>query len=454
MALVMLQTIFQDAFPTYEQTHPLPLHVRRAARAIMQCRTAALGSHVQACPDGHVSRIWYNSCRHRACPQCAYLQTERWLARQQARLLACDHYHVIFTLPHALNPLWLANVSMMTTLLFQAVRATLMTLLADPKYLGAQPGILAALHTWSQTLVLHPHVHCLVTGGGLNSAGEWVAVRHGGLLPARVVMAVFRGKMLAAIRQTFACGALTLPEPMRPQQFVNLLNRLGHPTQTKWNVRIMERYRYGAGVVTYLARYLRGGPMKNARLVAYDGARVPFTSRARQEEADAGLASPHQMTLPVADFLQRWLPPCPRAADAGRAVVWALPSQPRCGPGRLSCGAGPAAAGGASRAGLADGVCAAGGRPSGAVSHLRAAARVHRGDPARGGATAGTGWGARGMRPTHDRRSGEVSQGSGVSGGGPVVSLRAQGHGLGSSAGWVCRRLPHRGGGQGLWPAE
>jgi len=173
MALVTLQTIFQDAFPAYEQTHPLPAHVRKAARAIMQCRTSALGGHVQACPDGHVSRIWYNSCRHRSCPQCAYLQTERWLALQQARWLACDHSHVIFTLPHDLNPLWLANVPVMTTLLFQAVRDTLCTLLADPKYLGAQPGIMAALHTWSQTLVLHPHRHCVVTGGGRTPAGQW-----------------------------------------------------------------------------------------------------------------------------------------------------------------------------------------------------------------------------------------------------------------------------------------
>jgi hypothetical protein len=148
MALVTLQTIFQDAFPAYEQTHPLPAHVRRAARAIMQCRTAALGGHVQGCPDGHMSRIWYNSCRHRSCPQCAYLQTERWLALQQARLLGCDHSHIIFTLPHDLNPLWLANVPVMTTLLFQAVRDTLTDLLAAPKYLGAQPGMIAALHTW------------------------------------------------------------------------------------------------------------------------------------------------------------------------------------------------------------------------------------------------------------------------------------------------------------------
>ena len=307
MALVTLQTIFQDAFPAYEALHPLPAHVRKAARAIMQCRTAALGGHVQACPDGHVSRIWYNSCRHRSCPQCASLQTERWLARQRARLLACDHSHVIFTLPHDLNPLWLANVQVMTTLLFQAVRDTLCTLLADPRYLGAQPGILAALHTWSQTLVLHPHVHGLVTGGGLPPDGQWKAVRQGFLLPARVVMAVFRGKRLEALRQAYAREALVLPEGLRPQPFLTLRGRLGHPCKTPWNVRIMEHYRHGAGVVTSLARYLRGGPLKNARLVAYDGACVTFTSRARQEEADAGPASSPRMTLPVADFLPRWL---------------------------------------------------------------------------------------------------------------------------------------------------
>src|SRR2546422_994480 len=179
MGLVTLQDIFCASYPDYERTHALPAHVRRAARAIIQCRTAALGGHVQACPDGHVSRVWYNSCRHRSCPQCAYLQTERWLALQQARLLACDHYHVIFTLPHDLNSLWLANVPVMTTLLCQAVRDMLCTLLADPKYLGAQPGIIAALHTWSQTLLLRPHLHCLVTGGGLTPAGQWGTVRRG-----------------------------------------------------------------------------------------------------------------------------------------------------------------------------------------------------------------------------------------------------------------------------------
>jgi hypothetical protein len=307
MALVTLQTIFQDAFTAYEQTHPLPSHVRRAARASMQCRTAALGGHVQACPEGHVARVWYNSCRHRSCPQCAYLQTERWLTLQRARLLACDHSHVIFTLPHDLTPLWLATVAVMTTLLFQAVRDTLVVLLAAPQSLGAQPGILAALHTWSQTLVLHPPIHCLVTGGGLTADGAWKAVRHGFLLPVRVVMAVLRGTMLAAIQQALARAELVLPEGVRLQPFLNLLTRLGPPRKTTWNVHIRERSTHGAGVVTSLARYLRGGPLKNARLVACDGDRVTFTCRARSEEADGGGPSAQRITLSVTDFLQRWL---------------------------------------------------------------------------------------------------------------------------------------------------
>jgi hypothetical protein len=250
MGLLTLQTIFQEAFPAYEQMHPLPAHVRRAARAIMQCRTAALGGHVQACPDGHMARIWYTSCRHRACPQCASLQTERWLALQRARLLACDHSHVLCTRPHALTPRWLAHVPVMTTLLLQAVRDTLESLLADPKDLGARPGIIAALHPWSQTLVLHPHVHRLVPGGGLPPDGPWKGVRNGFLLPARVVLAVLRGKLLAAIRQGWARGALVLPEGLRPQPFLHLLPRLGHPRKTQWNVRIMERDRHGTGGVT------------------------------------------------------------------------------------------------------------------------------------------------------------------------------------------------------------
>src|SRR5918992_811071 len=298
-------------YAAYERHHPLPDYVRRAVWAILACRTAVLGGHVQACPEGHVERIWYNSCRHRMCPQCAWVQVERWLTRQKGRLLACEHYHVIFTLPHELNDLWLANVIVMTPLLFASVHETLVELLGDGKYLGAQPGIIATLHTWSQTLILHPHLHCLVTGGGVTERGQWVAVRNGFLLPMRVVMAVFRGKLLAAIRQGVVQGTLQLPAGQRRQQVENRLNQLG---RVKWNVHIRERYPYGQGVLVYLARYLRGGPIANRRLLAADGQQVVFryTERAKGPGGQAGLRT---MRLPLEQFLGRWwlhVPP-PRA---------------------------------------------------------------------------------------------------------------------------------------------
>ena len=167
-----------------------------------------VGGHLQACPEGQVERVWYHSCRHRLCPQCAWLQVERWLVQQRARRLACEPDHVIFTVPDELRGLWLAHVRAMTHLWCATVHETRAALLGDAKYVGACPGRIAALHTWSQTLVLHPPLHGLVTGGGLTDAGPWRPVRHGFLLPVRVVMALLRGKRLAAIDTAVRAGPL------------------------------------------------------------------------------------------------------------------------------------------------------------------------------------------------------------------------------------------------------
>lgn len=189
-------------------------------------------------------------------------------------MLARDHSHVLFTLPHARKPRWLAHVPVMTTLLLQAVRHPLDPLLADPQYRGAHPGLIAALHPWSQTLVLHPHGHWLVTGGGLTPDGDWQAVRHGFPWPVRVGMAVLRGQMVDALRRACERGTWVWPEAVRPQQVLHLLTRLGQAQTTPWHGPIRERSRHGAGVVPSLARSLRGGPRTNARLVAWDGERV------------------------------------------------------------------------------------------------------------------------------------------------------------------------------------
>ena len=316
---VTLQTILHLGYAAYERTHRLPESVRRAVWALLACRTAVLGGHVQACPEGHIERVWYNSCRHRLCPQCAWLQVERWLAKQKTRLLACDHYHVIFTMPHELNDLWLANVDAMSQRLLASVHETLRELWGDGTYLGAKPGIMATLHTWTQTLLLHPHVHCLVTGGGLTAAGDWVAVRHGFLLPMRVVMAVFRGKRRAALRQGVVYGTLALPEGKRPQHMENLLNKLG---RVKWNVHIRERYAHGHGVLVYLARYLRGGPLANRRLVWCDGQQVVFRYEERAKP-NGGQAHQRTMRLPLEQFLGRWLLHVP-PARAVRVRCWGL----------------------------------------------------------------------------------------------------------------------------------
>ena len=269
--------------------------MRKAAWNILNCRTFVLGGHRQVCPDGHFERNHYNSCKHRICPQCAFLQIQKWLSKQTERLLACDHYHVILTIPHELNPLWRLNAKIMANLLFRCAYDTLFELLGDPKYLGARPGIMASLHTWTKTLLLHPHVHCLVTGGGITQNRKWVQCKNDYLLPYRVVRDLFRGKVCHAINKALDQNKLVLPEGTRIQQWKNLLNKLG---RKKWNARVMDKYAHGRGVVSYLARYVRGGPISNSRIIRVNQDEVVF---------NVGREKRILMTLKPLEFIQRYL---------------------------------------------------------------------------------------------------------------------------------------------------
>lgn len=307
MATHTTQEIFNSGFRLFEGKHKLPLYVIKAAKALMACRTSSLGAHKQVCPNGHYERIWYNSCKHRLCPLCAYIQIERWLVKQKARLLACDHYHVIFTIPDTLHKLWLCNVSIMTNLLFTSVQETLFELLGDPKYLGAKPGIIASLHTWSQTLSIHPHIHCLVTGGGLTKSGTWIPVKNGYLLPGNVVMALFRRKLVKMIRESFLRGELIIPKDTKPQQFLNMLNLIEHKKKKRWNVRIMTRYPHGNGIATYIARYIRGGPIKNNRIISYENDTVIFSYHDNLDKEKSGKGKKKTMSLTTEQFIQRIL---------------------------------------------------------------------------------------------------------------------------------------------------
>ena len=302
MKEVTLKSIMQKGYAAFEKCHALPGYIRDAVSAIVACRTSILGGHIQGCPEGHFTRQWYNLCKHRMFPECAWIQIERWLVKQKARLLACDYYHTIFTIPHELNDLWLANVKPMTDILFTTVRDTLFELFDDDKYLGARPGIIASLHTWSQTLILHAHIHCLITGGGLGLDGLWRPITNGFLLPARVVMSKFRGKLLDRIDKALERGKLKLPKGMSLQKWKNLNNRLG---RIKWNVRIKERYSHGEGILIYLAQYIRGGSISNNRLTSCEDSKVTFLYRVKEDAP--GNKKRDTMTLPISQFIQRYL---------------------------------------------------------------------------------------------------------------------------------------------------
>jgi hypothetical protein len=274
-----------------------------AYRAILACRTAELGGHVTRCTNGHIVGVWYNACRNRNCPRCAFARVQRWLERQAATLLGCAHHHLIFTIPHDLAFLWPANYSALGDLLFHAARDALFDLAADPRYLGARPGALVALHTWGQQLTLHPHVHALVTAGGVDRAGTWIPAPRRHFLPAEPLSQLFRGKFLYGLRGLARTGRLRLPADWTP---LTIDARCRALRDKRWNVYVCERYDHPTGVLKYLGRYLHGGPIAERRLLAFDGATVTFRYK---DYRDPGPDGPRLKSLTLArdEFLRRYL---------------------------------------------------------------------------------------------------------------------------------------------------
>lgn len=257
-----IQKVFQHHFSEYAANHRLSLREHQAAQRFMDCRTAKLGGHVERCPEGHFQRAHYNSCKHRSCAQCNALQTERWLERQKARLLDCPHHHLIFTVAHELIPLWLFNRSAFMNLLFHAVDDTLKDFLSDPRYLGACPGALLAFHSWGRDLSIHPHIHCLITDGGLTRDGQWQRPRRSHFLPAKPLMLAFRGRFCALLHRSLDNGTLTAPGGSTRDWH----GQIARCQSKKWNVRLEKRYDHARGVAIYLARYVRGGPVRNSQI--------------------------------------------------------------------------------------------------------------------------------------------------------------------------------------------
>lgn len=269
-------------------------------RAIETCRTSVLGGHLYECPTCGDEQPAYNSCRDRHCPKCQAGQQARWIVQRQARILPTHYFHVVFTVPDLLAPLALRHRERFFSLLFAAASQTLLELGRDPKRLGAQLGITAVLHTWTRDLRFHPHLHCVVTGGGLTSDGaHWRSARENHLLPVQVLSKLFRGKLLAALDAAWKKGELLCPDLAEPRAFSRLKDAL---YKKKWVVYAKRPFGGPEQVFAYLGRYTHRVAISNQRLLHFDENAVRFVTRG------AGTATLHPQEF-IRRFLLHVLPP-------------------------------------------------------------------------------------------------------------------------------------------------
>jgi hypothetical protein len=277
---------------------------RRVLRDLVRCRTAALGGHVEACDGCGHQRIAYNSCRNRHCPKCQAAARAAWLEERAAELLPTEYFHVVFTLPADLGPVALQNPRLVYGTLLQASAQSLLQLARDPQHLGADIGFLAVLHTWGQNLHLHPHVHCVVPGGGIALEGDrWRACRPGFFLPVRQLSRLFRGKFLDLLRRAYDRGLLGFHGQQQhladPQTFRALLEACW---QTEWVVYAKSPFGGPAQVLKYLARYTHRVAISNQRLVKVEADQVFF----RWKDYAHG-NQPKVMALGAVEFIRRFL---------------------------------------------------------------------------------------------------------------------------------------------------
>jgi hypothetical protein len=295
--LVSEQALFQQHFKDFAASRSLHPRELRAAQCIRDCGTRAMGAHVLSCPTGHVEQLQFHACRHRSCPRCAMQSRSRWIDAELQRLLPCPHFHVIFTPPHELLPLWEFNRHRFLPVFMRCVRESLLQLMASPRILGAIPGLLMSLHTWGRTLSHHPHVHCLVSAGGIDPTAAWRACRPNWLLPVKALQRLFRGKLLAALSPLHG-SAWVLPAPATADSWRATLRMLW---LKHWNIEICPPYDHGRGVVLYLARYAKGGPLPPHPFLDLHGATVSMPYLDHRDHTKKSI------TLSTDEFISRVL---------------------------------------------------------------------------------------------------------------------------------------------------
>ena len=274
--------------------------------AIEQCRSAALGGHVERCEDCGHSRIAYNSCRNRHCPKCQGATAQDWLAAREADLLPVGYFHMVFTLPAEIAPIAYQNKAVVYDLLFRTAAETLLTIAADPKHLGARIGATAVLHSWGSAMTHHPHVHMIVPGGGISLDGtHWVRCKPGFLLPVRVLSRLFRRLFLAALADAHAAGRLAFFGEIKGLGRCEAFTAHLAPLKRKnWFVYAKPPFAGPEAVLAYLARYTHRVAISNSRLIVLDERGVTFRYKDYRRN---GQARYRTMTLSADEFIRRFL---------------------------------------------------------------------------------------------------------------------------------------------------
>jgi hypothetical protein len=298
--------IFRRYGEAYRQQHQasLPHSHRRVMHAIEVCRTAVLGGHVEVCDRCGHQRIWFNSCSDRHCPKCQSLARAEWLQARQSELLQCPYFHVVFTVPEEIAGIALHNKRAVYGILFHATAETLRTIAADPKHLGAKIGFFAVLHTWGQNLLHHPHLHCIVPGGGISPDGtRWVSCRPNFFLPVRVLSSLFRRLFLKYLEKAFDCGKLRFYGSLRkledPQEFRSHLAPL---KKTKWVVYAKPPFGGPRQVLDYVGRYTHRVAISNNRLLDIENDQIRFHWKDYRDNDQQ-----KTMTLTAEEFIRRFL---------------------------------------------------------------------------------------------------------------------------------------------------
>ena len=296
--------IFRLYGEDYRQYNPLSYEQRKAMHHIEVCRTAELGGHVEQCDQCGFERIAYNSCRDRHCPKCQTLVKEQWLNDRKAELLPCGYFHFVFTLPHDLNPIILCNKRVALQILFTSVTETLQAFAKDPQWrLEGQLGFIAVLHTWSQTLIDHFHLHCPIPAGALSLAKDrWVPARDSFLFRIDSLAKEFRKRYLINLKRAYFKEELIFPGNTAnfdsKQKFEQLLKSL---SKIKWIAYAKRPFAGPEQVLEYLGRYTHRVAISNNRIVSIDNGKVTFTYRDREQN------EAREMTIDADEFIRRFL---------------------------------------------------------------------------------------------------------------------------------------------------